>query len=155
MDFVKVTGTEENCKLLQKFPMEIETLKEKGKCDKYTIYYKTTPEDTMNSFASELEYICNDNCESVTLEIIHNQISENDYFILPLSKISELLQLSITGATVYEPFDSEPPSLVYYKYENGVMEYIDTTDDKFLKKRAETKFEEYDTVDEDGEYFIP
>ena len=61
MDFVKVTGTEENCKLLQKFPMEIETLKEKGKCDKYTIYYKTTPEDTMNSFASELEYICNDN----------------------------------------------------------------------------------------------
>ena len=65
------------------------------------------------------------------------------------------MQLSITGATVYEPFDSEPPSLVYYKYENGVMEYIDTTDDKFLKKRAETKFEEYDTVDEDGEYFIP
>lgn len=158
MEIIKVTGKKENCELIGFLPFDVIKKKEIDEKGVYTIYYEIQPEENNQPISNYLDQFEN---KKATIDTIKQSVDSNEYFALPLNQISKLLELKITGATVLEPWccpwdgEWEPPSLYYFKWDNGVYENIDVIDDGFIQERAERLFSEYNTVDEDGEYFIP
>ncbi len=156
MDIVKVTGLEENVKLFEELPFEVSLLRERVTRSNYYAYYQIENDDgySLNMALEGYEV------QATTAEELKNEVNKYGYLALSLTRISELLQLSIIGATIYEPYGDEPPSISYYKCENGTFETTQDTDDKTLKKRAEKKLDEFSscfTEDEEGEgyYWVP
>ena len=158
MDIIKVTGKKENCELMAFLPFEIEKMKETVAEGVYSIYYEMQPDDNSQPIVNYLSQVNNPNA---TLANIKESIDAIGAFALPLGQISKLLELKIAGASILEPWscpwngEIDPPALNYYQCENGTYQSVEAIDDSFIQKKAEKVFSEYNTMDEDGEYFIP
>lgn len=158
MEIIKVTGKKENCELIEFLPFDVTKKKEIDEKGVYTIYYEIQPEENNQPISNYLDQYKNKNA---TIDTIKQSVDSEEYFALPLDQISKLLELKITGATVLEPWccpwngEWEPASLYYFMLDNGTDVDVDEIDDCFIQERAERLFSEYNTVDEDGEYFIP